>query len=93
MHSNSQQVVNLAKCFNFFMTEVPIIETSALICRANPWTSFYMIGVSVMKELMTKSSQNSFKLAFSSTNHGTKRFIYGTKYSRMDQVKFVEDSL
>ena len=27
------------------------IETSSLICRANQWTSFYMITASVMKEL------------------------------------------
>ena len=27
------------------------IETSPLICRANQWTGFYMITVSVMKEL------------------------------------------
>ena len=26
-------------------------ETSSLICAANQWTGFYMIGVSVMKEL------------------------------------------
>ena len=28
------------------------IETSPLICRANQWTDFYMIGTSVMKEFM-----------------------------------------
>ena len=27
------------------------IETSPLICRTNQWTGFYMIGISVMKEL------------------------------------------
>ena len=27
------------------------IETSQLICSANQWTGFYMITVSVMKEL------------------------------------------
>ena len=27
-------------------------ETSALICRENKWTGFYMRGTSVMKELM-----------------------------------------
>ena len=26
------------------MTEVPIIETSPLIYKANQWTRFYMIG-------------------------------------------------
>ena len=28
-----------------------LIETIALICSANQWTGFYMIGTSVMKEL------------------------------------------
>ena len=28
------------------------IEPSPLICRANQWTGLYMIGASVMKELM-----------------------------------------
>ena len=27
------------------------IETSSVICIANQWTGFYIIGVSVMKEL------------------------------------------
>ena len=31
-----------------------LIETSPLICSANQWTGFYMIGVSVMKELTEK---------------------------------------
>ena len=31
------------------------IETSPLICRAKQWTSFYMITVSVMKELIVLS--------------------------------------
>ena len=36
------------------MTEVPPyhIETSPLICRASQWIGFYMIGPSVMKELI-----------------------------------------
>ena len=33
-----------------FMMDVPIIETSPLICRANQWTGFYMKETSVMKE-------------------------------------------
>ena len=28
------------------------IETSPLTCKANQWTGFYMIGTSVMKELL-----------------------------------------
>ena len=43
---------------NSFMTEVPITETSRLICRANQSTSFYMIVTSVMKELTRLSSTN-----------------------------------
>ena len=36
------------------------IETSPLICSANQWTGFYMIGTSVMKELnwLTPSNEN-----------------------------------
>ena len=30
------------------------IENSPLICYANQWTGFYMIGTSVMKELIEK---------------------------------------
>ena len=33
------------------MTESLYIETSLLICYANQWTGFYMIGNSVVKEL------------------------------------------
>ena len=33
------------------------IETSPLICSANQWTSFYIITVSVMKELIGKDRQ------------------------------------
>ena len=29
-------------------------ETSPLICSGNKWTGFYMIGTSVMKELMNE---------------------------------------
>ena len=32
------------------------IETSPLICSANQWTGFYMVGTSAMKKL--KSSSN-----------------------------------
>ena len=28
------------------------METSLLICRANQWAGFYMVGTSIMKELM-----------------------------------------
>ena len=38
------------------MTEVPIIETSPLICRANQCVGFYMIGTSVMKKLKSTNS-------------------------------------
>ena len=36
------------------------IETTPLICSANPWTGFYMITASVMKELNFKSLSFSF---------------------------------
>ena len=56
---------------NSFMMEAPYhIETSPLICSANQWTGFYMIGPSVMKELKaaqyfpTKSAIIDFDRAF-----------------------------
>ena len=36
------------------MTEVPIIETSSVICFANQWTVFYMTGPFFMKELILR---------------------------------------
>ena len=30
------------------------IEASSLICGANQWTGFYMMGISAMKELISK---------------------------------------
>ena len=30
------------------------METVTLICRANQWSGFYMIGTSVMKEIIKK---------------------------------------
>ena len=40
--------------FNSFHDRGPYhIETSTSICRANQWTGFYIIGTSVMKELMS----------------------------------------
>ena len=44
------------------------IETNALICSANQWTGFYMIGTSVMKELIARCAQcpqNKFNGNFS----------------------------
>ena len=57
--------------FNSFMTEVPIIETSPLIFRANQWTGFYIIGTSVMKELIEFLSIIKFH-----SNAPNKRLLY-----------------
>ena len=38
------------------------IETSPLICGANQWTGFYMIGIPVMKELIFCSSYSELYL-------------------------------
>ena len=41
---------------NSFHDESPYhIETSPLICFVNKWTGFYMIGTSVIKELITSA--------------------------------------
>ena len=37
--------------FNPLTTNVPIIETSQLICRANQLSGFYMMGTLVVKRL------------------------------------------
>ena len=43
---------------NFFHDGDPYhnIETSSLICSTNQWTAFYMMGTSVMKELIQNSN-------------------------------------
>ena len=41
---------------NSFMTEVLVIETSPLICSANQWTVFCIIGTSIMKDSRRSSS-------------------------------------
>ena len=62
------------------------VETSPLICCANQWTGFYMIGTFDMKKLKAKSEE-----FWQRVKHFSGAF--GTKYSKMDQVKFAEDSL
>ena len=37
------------------------IETSTLICRANQWTGFYLIGSSVMKESTLSDKSKDFR--------------------------------
>ena len=53
---------------NSFMREVPIIETSPLIYRANQWTGFCMMGTSVVKVKLRKvllyKKQGSFFFRF-----------------------------
>ena len=44
---------NMINLFNSFMTQVPITKNSPLICSANQWTGFYMMGTSVVKKLRT----------------------------------------
>ena len=46
------------------------IEASPLICRANQWTDFYMIGIPVTKELILNSTlfQVSANLYFCEEN-------------------------
>ena len=41
-----------------FTTKVPFIETSPLIYSADQWTSFYIIGNSVIKELRPSYDDN-----------------------------------
>ena len=55
-----------------FMTGRFQIDTSPLICRANLWTGFYMITVSVVKELIRQKGK--------SQNGGNKKSKH-TKFS------------
>ena len=48
-------VENIINAFNFHHGGPNHIETSPLICRANQWTGFCMIGTSVIKELKSMS--------------------------------------
>ena len=46
------------------MTEFPIIQKPVkLICRANQWTGFYMVGNSVMKELNDLKVNDSISIS------------------------------
>ena len=64
-------------------------------CCANQWTGFCMMTASVMKELR---GRNSWRLVLhtiiknSQSRSGKKLRINGSRYSRMDQVKFLENS-
>ena len=51
------------------------IETSPMICRANQWTDFYMIGTSVMKELIPQNISVS-KFAHMAQNGTYFKFEY-----------------
>ena len=42
---------NNVVCFNLLTTNVPIIETSQLICKASQLTGLYMMGTLVDKRL------------------------------------------
>ena len=53
--SKGEYVIPPFKGYSSFMTEVPIVEISPLICSASQRTGFYMIGTSVMKELIEKA--------------------------------------
>ena len=47
---------------NSFTTEVPIkMKNSPLICRATQWTGFYMIRISILKELTEYNMRNKQK--------------------------------
>ena len=50
---------------NYFMTGGPYhIETSPLICIANQWIGFYMIGTSVRKKLMAEKKSSSQRYTY-----------------------------
>ena len=50
MNTSKQQSINS------FMMQVLVVETSPLICSANQWTVFCIIGTSIMKDSRRSSS-------------------------------------
>ena len=66
--------------FHLFLSNIPFhVETSHLICSANQMTGLYMTSNTEIKWIKANVPIIS-------------KTLDGTKYSRMDQVKFVEDS-
>ena len=51
------------------------IETSPLVCRANQWTDFYMIGTSIMKELYTVAKHSILDVCGSPVYHCGRCFV------------------
>ena len=53
------------------------VETSLLICSANQWSGFYMIGTSVMKELNWRCGVEVISTAQLHLTHSEIRFCAG----------------
>ena len=63
------------------------IETSQLICSANQLTGFYIMATLALNELILETR-------FRDGHLETRKFMTNwSRYSRMGQVKFLEDSL
>ena len=61
-------------CYHLFHDGGPYhINTSPLICRANQWTGFYMIGTSVMKGLImvNQAHANNSMFIFANIDTGS----------------------
>ena len=86
---------------NSFMTEVHVIETSPLICSANQWTGFCIIGTSVMKDSRRSSSTYTESLFLHVVKHNLlflflcSVWLFFHEYSRFieQQVKVEATSL
>ena len=64
------------------------IETSPLICRESQWSSFYMIRISVTKELTTETGTvwtfTLQKIDMFST------MLWSLKYVKMESIRFIK---
>ena len=76
------------------MTEVHVIETSPLICSANQWTGFCIIGTSIIKDSRCSSSTILRESVFVVKHNSLFMFLFSIwfffhKYSRFtgQQVK------
>ena len=71
------QYVNVQNfCVTYFLNQSLLVheggpyhmEVSPLICSANQWTGFYMIGTSVFKELILESIEINQDIGTKSVN-------------------------
>ena len=79
-------------CQQFFLTGLSVLKKLEYKKKL-PTGLFFKISEKLQMLLITAGTASVFKVTSSISQIQKKSKTYGTKYSRMDQVKFVEDSL